>query len=93
MAVNNLKIKVKDGVASNASTCDMDQIRAFVRQVKEKEDEIKVIREDIKELTDDFVSTYGVPKKEIKVAIRMLKGDIDPDVVSEIYANIADLVD
>jgi len=88
-----LNIKVYAGDKGKSATCSMDQIRAFVRQVKEKEDDIKQIREDIKELTNDFVDEYGLPKKEVKVAIRMLKGDIDPDVVSEIYANIADLVD
>jgi uncharacterized protein (UPF0335 family) len=93
MVEKNFKIKLYAGDnESKASTCSMDQIRAFVRQVKEKEDEIKGIREDIKQLTNDFVDEYGLPKKEVNVAIRMLKGDIDPDVVSEIYANIADLV-
>lgn len=35
----------------------------------------------------------GVPRKEIDEAIKMLKGDIDPQITTEIYANISDLVD
>lgn len=88
-----LNVKVYAGKNGKTATCSMDQIRAFVRQVKEKEEEIKQIREDIKQLTTDFVDEYGLPKNEVKVAIRMLKGDVDPDIVSEIYANIADLVE
>jgi uncharacterized protein (UPF0335 family) len=87
-----LNVKVYAPEKSNATTCSMDQVRAFVKQIKEKQDEIKGIREDIKELTNDFVDEYGLPKKEVNVAIRMLKSDIDPDIVTEIYANIADLV-
>nr|BDD46193.1 hypothetical protein 28 [bacterium] len=88
-----MKIYVGDNKDTKATTCSMDQIRAFVKQIKEFEDEIKNLREKIKETTNDFVDEYGLPKKEVKVAIRMLKTDIDPEVVSEIYANIADLVD
>jgi len=87
-----LKVYVGDNEKTNATTCSIEQIRAFVKTLKAYEDEVKEIREKIKETTNDFVDEYGLPKKEVKVAIRMLKGDIDPDVVSEIYANIADLV-
>jgi SMC interacting uncharacterized protein involved in chromosome segregation len=34
----------------------------------------------------------GVPRKEIDLAIKALKGDIDMTVSTEMYANIADLV-
>ena len=88
-----VKIKVYANDDGNATVCSMDQIRAFVKQVKEKEKEIKDLREDIKQLTNDFVDEYGLPKKEVNYAIRMLKGDVDSELVSEIYANIADLVD
>jgi uncharacterized protein (UPF0335 family) len=88
-----IKVKVFANKNSDATTCSMEQIRAFVRQVKEKQDDIQIIRDDIKQLTNDFVDEYGLPKKEVTVAIRMLKGDIDPDIVTEIYANIADLVE
>lgn len=35
----------------------------------------------------------GIPRKEITTAEKMLKSDIDPSVTSEVYANIADLVE
>jgi len=35
----------------------------------------------------------GVPQKEITEAIKMLQKDIDPQVTTEIYSNISDLVD
>lgn len=52
--------------------------------------------EDLKTEKADLVAeakSNGVPKKEIDTAIKMLKGDIDPDSTTEIYTNIADLVE
>lgn len=83
----------KENQKSLATTCSMEQVRSFVKQVKEIEEDIKTKREDIKKLTADFIEEYNLPKKEVTTAIRMLKGDIDPDIVSEIYSNIADLID
>jgi|TARA_R110001583_G_scaffold16234_28_gene66395 hypothetical protein len=72
---------------------NMDAIRSMVKQMAEIDDSIKDLRDDKKELISDFIDTYNIPKKEVIVAIRMLKGDIDPEITSEIYSNIADLVD
>ncbi len=49
-----------------------------------------------KEEKKDIIRTAkmnGVPKKEIDEAIRMLKKDVDPKMTTEIYTNIADLID
>ena len=51
---------------------------------------------EAKEEKKDIIRTAkmnGVPKKEIDEAIRMLKKDVDPTMTSEIYTNIADLID
>tara|TARA_R110002074_G_scaffold341555_1_gene512074 strand:- start:1673 stop:1966 length:294 start_codon:yes stop_codon:yes gene_type:complete len=97
MAENNPNIKLKvyvgDNAKTNATTCSMEQIRSFVKTIKAYEQEITDVREKIKQTTNDFVDEYGLPKKEVKVAIRMLKGDIDPEMVSAIYVNIADLIE
>lgn len=77
---------------AQATVCSMETIRSFVKQIGEMEDEIHTKREEIKQLTADFSDEYGIPKKEIKAAIRMLKSDVDPEIASEIYANIADLI-
>jgi len=80
--------KEEEAVALN-----MDAIRSMVTQMTEIDEKIKDLRDDKKDLIADFIDTYKIPKKEVAVAIRMLKGDIDPEITSEIYANIADLVD
>ncbi len=72
---------------------DVEVVRSMVKQMNEIDEQIKDLREDKKELISDFIENHDVPKKEIMVAIRMLKGDIDPDVTSYLYANLADLVD
>ena len=79
--------------ANNLNGIDVEVVRSMVRQMAEIDDQIKDLREDKKELISDFIENHDVPKKEIMVAIRMLKGDIDPDVTSYLYANLADLVD
>jgi uncharacterized coiled-coil DUF342 family protein len=45
-----------------------------------------------KQLIDDAKSD-GIPHKEIDIAIKMLKSDVAPDVVTQIFTNIAHLVD
>jgi hypothetical protein len=78
--------------SSNATTFSMDQVRAMVKQLNEIEDQVKGLREQRKQIVSDFVDEYGVPKKEVTAAIRMLKSGTDPEIVSEVYAHIADLV-
>jgi predicted nucleic acid-binding Zn-ribbon protein len=46
---------------------------------------------DRKDLVAD-AKRDGIPRKEITTAEKMLKGDIDPEVTTEVYLNIADLV-
>ncbi len=53
---------------------------------------LKEATEDRKQLVAD-AKTDGIPKKEIDTAIKMLKGDIDPDITTEVFTNIADLVE
>ena len=83
----------EEATAQEAVQLNMDAIRSMVKQMAEIDESIKDLREDKKELISDFIDTYNIPKKEVVVAIRMLKGDIDPEITSEIYSNIADLVD
>lgn len=81
------KAEVKNG------NYTMDNVRSMVKQVAELDEQIKELREEKKKIVEDFVDEYNVPKKEVTEAIKMLKGDIDPEVTASIYAGIADLVD
>ena len=72
---------------------DMESVRSMVKQMTEIDEEISSLRDDKKELISDFVDTHNVPKKEVMLAIRMLKSDVDPELTSDVYANIADLID
>tara|TARA_R110002020_G_scaffold50716_7_gene143267 strand:+ start:57627 stop:57917 length:291 start_codon:yes stop_codon:yes gene_type:complete len=79
--------------SSNSSEFTMESVRSMVKQMNEIDDDIKRLRDDKKELFSDFIEEYNVPKKEVLTAVRMLKGDIDPEVTTDIYTNIADLVE
>tara|TARA_B100000131_G_C18036257_1_gene580552 strand:- start:71 stop:352 length:282 start_codon:yes stop_codon:yes gene_type:complete len=79
--------------ANQSTPFTMESVRSMVKQMNEIDDDIKRLREDKKELFSDFIEQYNVPKKEVMTAIRMLKGDIDPEITTDIYTNIADLVE
>ncbi len=55
-------------------------------------DELADATEEKKQLIDD-AKQDGIPRTEIDFAIKMLKKDVDPSVTTEIFTNIADLVD
>ena len=78
--------------ASNATTFSMDQVRSMVKQLNEIDGQVKDLKEQRKQIVADFVEEYGVPKKEVTAAIRMLKSGTDPEIVTEVYTHIADLV-
>lgn len=59
---------------------------------REYQDKIDALKEDRRDLISE-AKQKGVPKKEVEVAIKMLKQDIDPEVSTEIYSNISDLVE
>lgn len=55
-------------------------------------DELADATEERKQLIDD-AKQDGIPRAEIDFAIKMLKKNVDPSATTEIYKNIADLVD
>ena len=55
-------------------------------------DKLTQLKADKRDLISDG-KTNGIPKKEIDLAIKALKQDIDMTESTEIYSNIADLVD
>ena len=79
--------------SSTSSEFTMESVRSMVKQMNEIDDQIKDLRESKKEMIQDFIDEYNIPKKEVTVAIRMLKTDVDPDTTVDIYTNIADLVE
>ena len=84
---------VDSDAESNNNDFTMESVRSMVKQMNEFDDQIKDLRDSKKELFSDFVEEYNVPKKEVLTAIRMLKGDINPEVTADVYCNIADLVE
>lgn len=87
-----VEVKVFGSSGGKSTVCSMDTVRNFVKQLLDLEKEIDEKKQEIKQLVNDFSEEYSIPKKEISIARRMLKSDIDPDITSEIYANISDLV-
>ena len=90
---SSIHIFEEEQKANNLNGIDVEVVRSMVKQMNEIDEQIKDLREDKKELISDFIENHDVPKKEIMVAIRMLKGDIDPDITSFLYSNLADIVD
>ncbi len=88
----DVSVKVFADPKSDKTTCSMDDIRSFVKRLKEIEEEIADKKDEMKTMVEDFVSERGLPLKETKMAIRALKADIDTELVSTIYAGIGDLV-
>ena len=80
-----------EGAASAEFT--MESVRSMVKQMNEIDEQVKDLRESKKEMIQDFIDEYNIPKKEVLVAIRMLKIDVDPETTIDIYSNIADLVE
>ena len=76
-----------------SSEFTMESVRSMVKQMNEIDDQIKDLRDSKKEMIQDFIDEYNIPKKEVSVAIRMLKADVDPETTVDIYTNIADLID
>jgi hypothetical protein len=87
--------KSSDEEVTNSANAEftMESVRSMVKQMNEIDEGIKGLREDRKSLIQDFIDEYNIPKKEVAVAIRMLRGDVDPEITSDIYSNIADLID
>jgi SMC interacting uncharacterized protein involved in chromosome segregation len=56
------------------------------------EEKLQEAMEDKRQLIAD-AKDDGVPRKEIDAAIKMLKKDIDPELTTEVYTNISDLVE
>jgi SMC interacting uncharacterized protein involved in chromosome segregation len=94
---------LKEAIESHEEVCQIDEdIKALKEKRKEVittspvlgayELELKEATEDRRQLIADAKSD-GIPKKEIDTAIKMLKADIDPLITTEVFSNIADLVD
>lgn len=59
---------------------------------KAYKEKIEFLKEEKSNLIAE-AKEQGMPKKEIDVAIKALKSDIDLDVSTEIYANVSDLIE
>jgi predicted nucleic acid-binding Zn-ribbon protein len=87
------------------SNDDIQNIDDQIKSLKEDRKELlssNVVIMSYKDILNDAVEDKrqvvsdakqdGVPRKEINTAIKMLKTDVDPQLATEVYANIADLV-
>lgn len=107
MAGLNEKIKEARDALKEAieSSDEINQIDEEIKSLKDRRKEIISTNavlvaykaeydeavEERKQLISDAKSD-GIPKKEIDTAIQMLKKDIDPNLTTEVFTNIADLV-
>jgi hypothetical protein len=79
----------------DAAKAARDALKSYVEThavYKEYTARIDQLKEDKKDLVAD-AKTNGIPKKEIDIAIKALKQDISLEDSTEIYTNIADLIE
>lgn len=100
--VKEARDDLKEVVLSNEEVQRIDEeiktLRANRKKVIEEStviqsyvDELNDVLEEQKQILADAESD-GVPKKEINLAIKALKTDIDISVATQVYSEIADLV-
>lgn len=101
--IKDARTDLREALKSSDSVVSLDEQMKDLREEKKKvisENAVLVgyasvldeAQEEKKQLIDD-AKQDGIPHKEITMAIKMLKGDIAPEVVNQIFANISNLVD
>ena len=88
-----IQIFNEDSAAEDSTSAEftMESVRSMVKQMNEIDDQIKDLRESKKEMVQDFIDEYNIPKKEVSVAIRMLKTDVDPETTVDILVSTEDV--
>lgn len=79
----------------SAAKAARDALKGYIDShavYKEYTAKLEQLKEDKKDLIAE-AKTNGIPKKEIDIAIKMLKTDTDPDNTVEIYRQVSDLVE
>lgn len=94
---------LKEVVNSHDRIQEIDeQIKALREERKQVIEESEVIQSyaaELKEILEekqqiiDTAKQNGVPKKEVDMAIKALKTDVNTVILTDIYINIADLID
>ncbi len=94
---------LKEAVSDNDEITGIDEEIAALKERRKEVIETNPVLVGFKGELDDATGDRkdlvadakrdGIPRKEIATAEKMLKSDIDPDMTTEIYGNIADLVD
>ncbi len=101
-SVKDAQADLKEALASHEEIIALDD---QIKQLKEERKEViansavlqgyleklNEVLEERKQIVDD-AKQDGVPKKEIDAAIKFLKTDTNPQVVTQVYTDIADLV-
>jgi predicted nuclease with TOPRIM domain len=100
--IKEARAALKEETTSNSKIKEIDEEIKDLKDARKKFLEENQVISDLKKELDDFISekkdiidnakTNGIPSGEIKIAITALKKDLDMEVSTSIYANIADLV-
>jgi SMC interacting uncharacterized protein involved in chromosome segregation len=98
-----VKEELKEAVSSNDEIMKIDEemkdLREKKKQIIEENPVIQGYVQKVDEAVEDrrqLISDAkqdGVPQKEINAAIKMIRQDIDPKITSDIYSQIADLIE
>jgi hypothetical protein len=86
-------IKILSTNENSDVTCwDMEDAKEYVKVYMTYELQIKDLQESRREWSKDFLDEKGLPKKELSTALSAAKKELDIEVVSEIFNNIAEMV-
>jgi len=107
LAIINAKLdSAKKDLKREKEACDeMDALEAEGKDLRARKKELllthpvlseyNAVLEEVKEERKNLISdakSDGLQKKEVDMAIMMLKKDIDPSVTTEMFRTLADLV-
>jgi hypothetical protein len=76
---------------STETTWNLDDVKEYARQFLVYEQQLKDIQEARKEWSKDFLESKNIPKKELAMALKVIKQKLNLDDVQEIHDSISDL--
>jgi hypothetical protein len=101
--IKTARAALKEVVEQNGEINSIDDEIAVLKERRKEIIETNAVLVGYKGELDDAVSDRkdlvrdakrdGMPRKEIATAEKMLKSDIDPTITTQVYGNIADLVE
>ena len=73
---------------SEERSWDLNKVKEYVQKITEYDEQIKLIQEQKREWSKEFIEEHDLPKKEIAQALSIFKKNVDIEVVTEILSTV-----